>query len=69
MLLRSFVIFTLAMSRHRKGLRGALGHGLYGLCVNPSLLDKLVAKRLNYYTALCCILLAKDCLWKSPYLT
>jgi len=25
------------MSRHRKELRGALGHGLFGLCVNPSL--------------------------------
>ena len=25
------------MSRHTKGLRGALGHGLFDLCVNPSL--------------------------------
>jgi len=25
------------MSRRRKELRGALGHGLFGLCVNPSL--------------------------------
>ena len=32
MLLRSFAIFRLIMSRHRKELRGALG-----LCVNPSL--------------------------------
>jgi len=32
--LRSFANFQLVMSRHRKELRGALGHGL---CVNPSL--------------------------------
>jgi len=25
------------LSRRRKELRGALGHGLFGLCVNPSL--------------------------------
>jgi len=33
MILHSFANFKL-MSRHRKELRGALGHGL---CVNPSL--------------------------------
>jgi len=32
--MRSFPNFKLIMSRHRKELRGALGHGL---CVNPSL--------------------------------
>ena len=36
--LRSFADFKLIMSRHRKDLRGALGHGLCGLRVNPSLL-------------------------------
>jgi len=35
--LRSFAHFKLIMSRHRKELRGALGHCLFGLCVNPSL--------------------------------
>jgi len=34
MFLRSFAIFKLIMSRHRKELRGALGHGVFGLCVN-----------------------------------
>ena len=37
MLLRSFTIFKLMMSRHREELRGALGHGLFCLCINPSL--------------------------------
>ena len=37
MLQRSFAIFKLIMSRHRNELRGALGHGLFVLCVNPSL--------------------------------
>jgi len=32
--LLSFAVFKLIVSRHRKELRGALGHGL---CVNPSL--------------------------------
>jgi len=35
--MRSFANFNLIMSRHRKELRGALGHGQFGLCVNPSL--------------------------------
>jgi len=29
--------FANLLSRHRKDLRGDLGHGLFGLCVNPSL--------------------------------
>ena len=42
MSLRSFAKFKLIMSRHRNELRGhqrrrALGHGLFSLCVNPSL--------------------------------
>ena len=35
--LRSFENFKLIMSRHMKELRGALGHGLFNICVNPSL--------------------------------
>jgi len=43
--LHSFANFKLVMSRHRKigrscagsQKRGALGHGLFGLCVNPTL--------------------------------
>jgi len=35
--LRTFANFKLVMSNYRKELRGALGHGLVGLCVNPSL--------------------------------
>jgi len=38
--LHSYANFKLVMSRHRKKLRGAVGHGLFGfcgLCVNPSL--------------------------------
>jgi len=35
--LRNFVNFKLIMSRRRKELRVALRHGLFGLCVNPSL--------------------------------
>jgi len=35
--LSSFANFVLVMSRHRKELRGALGHGLFGLCENLSL--------------------------------
>jgi len=35
--LRSFANFELVMSRYRKELRRALGHGLLGLCVNPVL--------------------------------
>jgi len=37
MLLRSWAIFKLIMSRHRNELRGTLGHDLFGRCVNPSL--------------------------------
>jgi len=36
--LRSYTNFKLVMCRHRKELRGALGHGLFNLCVKPSLL-------------------------------
>jgi len=35
--LRTYPNFTLVMSHYSKDLRGALGHGLFGLCVNPSL--------------------------------
>jgi len=35
--LRSFAKFKLILSRHSKELRGALGHRLFGLCVNPTL--------------------------------
>jgi len=35
------------MSRQRKDLRGALGHGLVGLCVNPSLAETKRIVRLN----------------------
>jgi len=38
MSLHSFAIIFKLMSRHRKELRGALGHGL---CVNPSLVSPL----------------------------
>jgi len=47
MTLRSFVNFQLTLSRHRKDRcpgppkRGALGHCLFGLCVNPSLQIKI----------------------------
>jgi len=37
MSLRTSPNFTLVMSDYRKELRGALGHGLFGLCANPSL--------------------------------
>jgi len=30
------------MSNYRKKLRGALGHGLFGLCINPSLRTPLL---------------------------
>ena len=47
--LGSFAIFKL-MSRHRKELRGAIGHGL---CVNPSLLmgssDYFVCNAATYW--------------------
>jgi len=36
--LRTFANFKLVMSNYRKELRGALVHGLLGLCVNPSLI-------------------------------
>jgi len=35
--LHSFPKFKLVLSRHKKELRGALGHDLFVLCVNPSL--------------------------------
>jgi len=43
MSLRSLAKFKLIMRRHRNELRGhqrrrALGHGLFNLCVNPSLI-------------------------------
>jgi len=38
--LRSLAKFKLIMSRHKKELRRALGHGLFGICVNPPLLAK-----------------------------
>jgi len=67
------------LSRHRKDLRGAPGHGLFGLCVNPSLGrgrilyhrsfsagDNPICKQSKYFIFLSCsVILETRGVWKT----